>query len=46
MIDQPKPDERALYVRPVLRHYGAITKLVQGMGGSIPDGMSGMGMLF
>lgn len=30
-------DERRTYARPELRHYGAITKLVQGNSGTNPD---------
>ena len=35
-------DERMPYVRPELRTYGAITRLVQGMSGAGLDGSSGM----
>jgi hypothetical protein len=40
------PEERQPYVRPELRTYGAITRLVQGASmGLIPDGMGTMRML-
>jgi hypothetical protein len=35
-------DERQEYVRPELRAYGAITRLVQGGSGISLEGMSGM----
>lgn len=35
-------NERLPYVRPELRTYGAITRLVQGMSGLGLDGASGM----
>jgi hypothetical protein len=35
-------DERLPYVRPELRTYGAITRLVQGMSGLGLEGLSGM----
>lgn len=37
MTDQVNSVGRAPYVRPELRHYGAITRLVQGSGGSDGD---------
>ena len=33
------------YCRPELHVYGAITRMVQGMSGPLPDGMSGMSKL-
>lgn len=35
-------EDRREYVRPELRTYGAITRLVQGMSGIGLDGVSGM----
>jgi hypothetical protein len=37
-------DERLPYVRPELRSYGAITRLVQGMSAGAGDGVSLMRM--
>ena len=40
---KPEPRKRP-YARPTLVEYGRVSKLVQGFGSPVPDGMSGMVM--
>jgi hypothetical protein len=44
-MDNDNNDVRHPYVRPELRAYGAITRLVQGMSGLGVDGSSLMSMM-